>query len=336
MNRTSKEQKSRIDFVIETNQLDIPESSRILIFNPGENMDLTPFNSNKISAVQTFYPTYKVLLDRALSVSPYLNKNCAPDICIIFCDKSKSTTLGFIYEAVSLLKLGGLILIDGLKKNGVDSIKKELENTFDTVFSISKYHGKLIWFTKNIGPESIEKWAFKYRKLDDGSITFPGTFSSKNIDPGSLLLVNTMPELYGDIADFGSGWGYLSKQVLKSKSISKIDLIDANYNAVMASKRNIHDERARFFWNDVNTFTGGPYDTVCTNPPFHISREANHKLGIFFIQKARSVLKKNGTLWLVANKDLPYEETMQNCFREIKNVVTKGGYKVLLGIKPSI
>ena len=104
----------------------------------------------------------------------------------------------------------------------------------------------------------------------------------------------------------------------------------------MASKRNIHDERARFFWNDVNTFTGGPYDTVCTNPPFHISREANHKLGIFFIQKARSVLKKNGTLWLVANKDLPYEETMQNCFREIKNVVTKGGYKVLLGIKPSI
>ena len=336
MNRNSKEQKSRINFAIETNQLAITDNSQILIFNPPQNIDLTLLNNNQISAVQTFYPTYKVLLDRALSVSPYPNKNCEPDICIIFCDKSKSTTLGFIYEAVSLLKFGGLILIDGFKKNGVDSVKKELESIFDTVFSISKYHGKLIWFTKDIYSEkNIEEWAFKYRKLDDGNITFPGTFSSKNIDPGSLLLVNTMPELYGDIADFGSGWGYISKQVLKSKSISKIDLIDANYHAVIASRRNIHDERAKFFWNDVNTFSGGPYDTVFTNPPFHISREANHKLGIFFIQKAQSVLKKNGTLWIVANKNLPYEETMKNCFKEIKSVVTNGGYKVLLGVKPS-
>ena len=96
---------------------------------------------------------------------------------------------------------------------------------------------KLIWLKNNIGPEHIEKWAFKYRTLDNGDITFPGTFSSKNVDPGSLLLVNTMPKLYGNIADFGSGWGYLSRKVLESKTVSKIDLIDANYNAIMASKK---------------------------------------------------------------------------------------------------
>jgi len=335
LSRTSKEQRSRINFAINTNQFDIANNTRILLFNPPGNIDLTLLTNSHISAVQTFYPTYKALLDRALSVSPFPNKNYEPDICIIFCDKSKSTTLSFIYEAVRLLKLGGLILIDGLKKNGVDSVNKALTNKFDKVFSISKYHGKLLWFTNNIGSDHIEKWALKYRKLHDGDITFPGTFASKHTDPASLLLVKTMPKLHGHIADFGSGWGYLSKKVLESKSISKIDLIDANYNAVMASRKNIQDERARFFWNDVNTFTGGPYDTVFTNPPFHLSREADPKLGVFFIKKASSVLRKNGTLWIVANRNLPYEETMRKCFKEIKNVVTKGGYKVLLGVKPS-
>ena len=161
LNRISKEQRSRINFAIDTNQIDISDNSRILIFNPPGNIDLTFFINSHVSAIQTFYPTYKILLDRALSVSPNLNKDYEPDICLIFCDKSKSTTLSFIYEAVKLLKHDGLVIVDGFKKNGVDSVKKELKNIFDKVFSISKYHGKLIWFTNNIGSEHIEKWAFK-------------------------------------------------------------------------------------------------------------------------------------------------------------------------------
>ena len=136
------------------------------------------------------------------------------------------------------------------------------------------------------------------------------------------------------MADFGSGCGYLSKKILSNHLISKIDLIEANHDAVTASKKNICDKRANFFWDDVNTFKGGPYDTVITNPPFHLSRETDPNLGVNFIKKANSVLKPNGALWLVANRNLPYEETMLNCFKEVQTVVCQGRYKVLLGLKP--
>ena len=335
MNRQVREQKSRISFALKSEQIHFPKKSHITLFNPPEDIDTIFTESNKVTIIQNFYPIYKKLLDKGFSVSPKSIGNYKSDICIIFCNRSKNATFNLIYEGLRRLKPTGLIIIDGLKKNGIENIRKEILKLFCHINSISKYHGKLIWFKKETIDTNIERWKFQPRILGDGSITYPGTFSSKAFDPGSVLLGETIPELNGTVADFGSGWGYLSKKILLNRLTSKVDLIEANHDAVTASKENISDKRANFFWDDVNTYKGGPYDTVITNPPFHISREIDPNLGINFIKKANLVLKPNGALWLVANRNLPYEETMVNCFKEVRHVVNQGEYKVLLGLKPS-
>ena len=70
------------------------------------------------------------------------------------------------------------------------------------------------------------------------------------------------------------------------------------------------------------------------NPPFHDGRDADPLLGIKFITQAAASLRTGGELWLVANKHLPYENLMRDCFEETRTVIEKDGFKVLHGRRP--
>ena len=75
------------------------------------------------------------------------------------------------------------------------------------------------------------------------------------------------------------------------------------------------DSRAHFHWADAVAWTADePIDTVVMNPPFHTSRSADPALGQGFITSAARNLTRNGNLWMVANRHLPYEATLSEMF----------------------
>ena len=78
----------------------------------------------------------------------------------------------------------------------------------------------------------------------------------------------------------------------------------------------------------------GTYDVVLSNPPFHIDRADRHDLGKAFILSAARGLKPNGQLWMVANRHLPYEETLNGAFKNVTVVAENGYYKVFRAIGP--
>ena len=47
------------------------------------------------------------------------------------------------------------------------------------------------------------------------------------------------------------------------------------------------------------------------------------------VRAARRALRKGGTLWLVANRHLPYEAVLAAAFRRVEARTDKGGYKVV-------
>ena len=54
-------------------------------------------------------------------------------------------------------------------------------------------------------------------------------------------------DLAGHVADFGCGWGYLSRHVLDHcPGIARIDMIDAEHRAIEAARANVADPRATF------------------------------------------------------------------------------------------
>jgi 16S rRNA (guanine1207-N2)-methyltransferase len=58
------------------------------------------------------------------------------------------------------------------------------------------------------------------------------------------------------------------------------------------------------------------------NPPFHDGKRASPALGQAFIEAAAGMLRPKGRLLMVANRHLPYEESLAQRFR---NVIDLGG-----------
>ena len=253
---------------------------------------------------------------------------------LVICDRSKAQTLNLIANAITFTKIGGTVCIDGAKTDGIESLLKELRKTVGDVQVYSKSHGKLIWFSRPPSLPDIESWMDVTYLYPNGWTTHAASFSSDGPDAGSKLLSDNLPPLKGRVADLGSGWGYLSGQALQSDAISELHGFEADYHAVQCAKNNVQDQRATFEWCDVTAQTATGFDTVITNPPFHVSRKPDPTLGAAFISKAADMLKPKGSLWMVANRNLPYEAILTERFRRVDTVAQTGGFKVIHAVTP--
>ena len=73
---------------------------------------------------------------------------------------------------------------------------------------------------------------------------------------------------------------------------------------------------------------------MISNPPFHQGRAAEPDLGAAFIAAAARILKPAGRLLMVANRQLPYEATLDAAFRHWEKLSEDGAYKVMAAERP--
>ncbi|RYI05251.1 MAG: MFS transporter, partial [Acetobacteraceae bacterium] len=129
--------------------------------------------------------------------------------------------------------------------------------------------------------------------------------------------------------------GFLASEILKRPGVRKLDLVEAEADALDCARVNVTDPRARFHWADATTWRPETLlDVVVMNPPFHTGREADPALGAAFIRAARRMLAPSGELWMVANRHLPYEAVLSECFLEVRDAGGTNGFRVIHAIKP--
>ena len=186
------------------------------------------------------------------------------------------------------------------------------------------------------GPEVFADWAARPNTLPDGFQTLPGVFSADGVDPASELLAEALPEsLPRRVADLGAGWGYLSRAILARTGVEELHLVEAEAAALAIARRNITDPRAQFHWADATRLRlGGPVDAVVMNPPFHTGRSADPALGAAFITAAAGYLGPAGTLWMVANRHLPYDTPLAAAFRDIKEIGSNRSFRLIRAHRP--
>ena len=160
--------------------------------------------------------------------------------------------------------------------------------------------------------------------------TQPGIFSWDRLDPGTALLLATLPGLKGRGADFGCGLGILSRAILSSEAVTALTLLEIDRRAVEMARRNVADPRATILWADIRARDAVPgnLDFVVTNPPFHEGGAEDQSVGRAFITRAAETLRPGGALWLVANAHLPYEPTLRETFRSVTVAAQGSGYRV--------
>lgn len=163
-----------------------------------------------------------------------------------------------------------------------------------------------------------------------------GVYGWDKVDLGSKLLVQNLPDnLYGVGADFGCGYGYIAKKICeKYQLISKLFCIDIDWRSIECAKLNLKPFQEKisteFLWTDLTQKPIGlaPLDFIVMNPPFHKGKETKIDLGKDMIKTAHSRLKNGGKLYIVANRQLPYEGVLNTLFRKVEKVTEEQGYKV--------
>ena len=74
-------------------------------------------------------------------------------------------------------------------------------------------------------------------------------------------------------------------------------------------------------------------DHVIMNPPFHKGKKFIHSLGLVFLKTAKKILSKKGALWMVCNKELIYENSINDLFPNYKYIDITKNYKIIKAIK---
>jgi 16S rRNA (guanine1207-N2)-methyltransferase len=179
--------------------------------------------------------------------------------------------------------------------------------------------------------------------LDGRYISRPGLFAWNRVDTASALLAEQLPtDLAGAVADLGAGYGYLSVQALeRCPGITSMDLYEAEARALEPARQNLARVLARIdcdtpvqaHWHDVTLGLGRRFDVVICNPPFHAGRADRPELGRAFIMAAADALRPGGSLWMVANRHLPYEATLAQGFASVHAVAERDGFKVIHAVK---
>lgn len=292
--------------------------------------ELGPFRNT--DAEQSFRPAYLRLRQAGWSVVPRIDHGTWR-LGQLLLTKHKEENFANIARAWALLAGGGILVCAGANDDGAASLEKHVGKAFGLAGALSKYHCRVFWLARgDREPPDYWRELATLKPVGDGSwLSQPGIFSWDRIDDGSALLAHHLPDdLAGQVADFGCGWGYLSREILgRSTAVSGIHLIDAEHLAIEAARANIVDPRASFHWLDlVQEPAPAAYDAIVCNPPFHAGRAAEPGLGQSVIAAAARALKPGGRFYMVANRGLPYEPQLKAHFASFETVADNNKFRV--------
>ena len=293
-------------------------AAAIVVFGPQAEDDLSALPRDAVTVVSGFKPDYDHFARQGFAVLADAADAPLADLAIVCLPRSKPAARDMLARAAGRLRPGGRLMLDGQKTDGIVAVLKELSDLgADLGEVISKAHGKLAVFAP---PARLTEWAGAPQEIEGGFITRAGVFSADGPDRASQLLAEILPaKLPARVADFGAGWGYLSRAILARDGVKTLDLIEADAAALACARKNIPDPRANFHWADVSDVRPTlPWEAVVMNPPFHTTRSANPALGLAFLTAAPARLAGHGQLWVVANRQLPYPAALKGMFRDVE------------------
>ncbi|MFN3077467.1 MAG: class I SAM-dependent methyltransferase [Alphaproteobacteria bacterium] len=248
-------------------------------------------------------------------------------------------------RALALLKPGGVLVCAMANALGAKRYETLLGRLCGGVQGLVKHKCRGFWVRRaeTLDSHLQAEWLRRGEErpiLEGRFVSRPGCFCWDGIDRGTRLLVEHLPQdLAGHGADLGAGFGAIGEFLLRHRpEITALDCYEADYRALALARRNLEAiptrTRLRGYWQDVTTgLPGGPYDWIVMNPPCHDAGGYRPDLGQAFLQAAAESLKPGGRLWLVANRQLPYEKLLSKTLRNIESLSEADGFKILFARK---
>lgn len=292
---------------------------------------------------QSFAPYADALRAAGYPVTPErLEGEGTMDRVLFIATRFAEENLATLARGWRMLKPGGALVAvqhNDLGAKRLDATMKKL----GAAVSVSKHHCRAVAVVKNGQSAPPAGWpeADAPQPVPDTPLhAAPGMFSWRKADAGSRLLIEALPEsLSGRGADVAAGWGFLTWALLeKCTQVSRVTLYEAEKRALDMAERNLAEraDRLRFVWCDATRpldTDGEKFDWVVMNPPAHDMLWSAPEASAAMFAAVAGALKPGGRLWLVANRHLPYERTLDGLFASHATVRETGEFKVMEAVR---
>jgi 16S rRNA (guanine1207-N2)-methyltransferase len=159
-----------------------------------------------------------------------------------------------------------------------------------------------------------------------------GMFSPDRIDPGTRILLETVPAPppTGDLLDLGCGYGPITLTMARRSPQARVFGVDVNERALDLARRNAsaaHLDNVRFHLPDeIDPLLS--FDALWSNPPIRIGKAALHDLLGTWLAR----LLPGATAHLVVQKHLGSDSLQRWLTAEgwpAERIAARSGYRVL-------
>ncbi len=189
------------------------------------------------------------------------------------------------------------------------------------------------YFTPN--PAMASSPATVELALADGVVSLAvdrGVFSSRRVDPGTLVLLREAPAPppAGTLLDLGCGYGPIGVTLARRSPKASVWAVDVNVRAVALARANaVALGLANLTVEHPDSVPPGlRFDQVWSNPPIRVGKDALHALLETWLPR----LAPDGAAWLVVHRHLGADSLAAWLEREgwsAKRHASKQGYRLL-------
>lgn len=326
-----------------------PRDGRVLFLRAREGAALHATRPPALAATQPFRPEALRVQRMGLEL---LDEDALPDagfgLVLVLPPRQREEARALLARACVAVAPGGVVVAAVANDEGAKSREADLKLLAGSVTTLAKHHCRTFWtrpdavFDKGLLGQWRDMDAPRRITSDvvpgGGFLSRPGVFAWDRVDAASAFLAESLPgTLHGRVADFGAGWGFLSLQVLaRCPQVASLDLYEADARALVLARLNLASARVPvgYHWHDVAEGVAERFDAIVCNPPFHaLGRGDRPDIGRAFIASASASLVAGGSLWLVANRHLPYEDALGSGFASVCTLVQQGGFKIVHAVK---
>lgn len=206
--------------------------------------------------------------------------------------------------------------------------------------SLAKKKARLIFSRLELPPqESPFPKYLQVHGLDHEFTQFSNIFSRDKLDIGTRFFLDHLPvDLTGEALDLACGNGILGIKFKLQNPSALVSFTDESFMAMISAKTNYRkysfNDRGNFFWShSAEAVKDKQFDFIMCNPPFHQGTTVSTHIAHDMFKQSYKVLKKGGSLRIVANSHLGYPSILRRNFKKVSILASNKKFLILEAIK---